>query len=254
MKTLGISFVLLSVAVAAAAVPAMVPAEDVKLGSRQTSTQLEGYDVAYFDNPDWQGFANNGTKFAYILATDSTANVNSYFPQHFAAAGQVGLYRGAVHSGSPYSSTGAEQANIFLANGGTWTNDGKTLPGALSIWYAPSRASCWGQTAQQLKAWIWDFSNTYYDVTGRRPVIRTMENFWINCLNSPTEFAADHKLWLSSPDQSSVPGPLPAGWSQYTFWQYQNLGLSMGYYGYPIGYLDKFNGDVAALHSLAAGN
>jgi len=248
-----LSFVTVLFSVLAVSHAAVVPDADADLVARgKGPTQLEGYDVGYYDNVDWQGFANNGTKFSYILASDSTANLNTNFYKHFNHARRVGLIVGAVHSASPYSSNAAEQVNYFLSNGGKWKRDGKTLPGALSIGFAPSRASCWGFTPDQLKSWIWDFSNAYNKATGRRPVIRTNTNFWTTCMNNPSEFASKHKLWLVT-YQSSTPGPLPAGWSRYTFWQYKDLGLSGGSYGTPLGYLDKFNGNKGDLHDFAVG-
>jgi hypothetical protein len=45
----------------------------------------------------------------------------------------VGMIRGAYHFALPNSSSGATQANYFAGNGGGWSWDGKTLPGALDI-------------------------------------------------------------------------------------------------------------------------
>jgi GH25 family lysozyme M1 (1,4-beta-N-acetylmuramidase) len=248
MKYLGLAYVLSSAL--AVSYGAAVPDANADLTSHGPPAQLEGYDVGYYGNVNWQGFANNGTKFAYVLATDSTANLNQNFNKNFQGARKVGLIRGAVHNASPYSSTARVQVKYFLDNGGKWKNDGKTLPGALSIGFAPSRASCWGFTPVQLKDWIWEFSNAYKKATSRRPVIRTNTNFWNTCMNQTTEFAPKHKLWLVA-YQADSPGTLPAGWSRYTFWQYKDLGTSPS--GMPLGNLDKFNGNKAALHNLATG-
>jgi GH25 family lysozyme M1 (1,4-beta-N-acetylmuramidase) len=45
--------------------------------------------------------------------------------------------RGAYHFGLPDRASGAAQAEFFVANGGRWTNDGKTLPPVLDIEYNP---------------------------------------------------------------------------------------------------------------------
>jgi GH25 family lysozyme M1 (1,4-beta-N-acetylmuramidase) len=229
---------------------AAVPDANADLASHGGPTQLEGYDVGYYDNVNWQGFAKNGTKFAYVLATDSSVNLNQNFYKNYQGASRVGLTRGAVHNASPYSSTAIVQVNYFLGNGGKWKKDGKTLPGALSIGFAPSRQPCWGFTPGQLKDWIWNFSNAYKKSTGVRPVIRTNTNFWTTCVSNTPDFASKHKLWLVT-YQTNSPGTLPAGWSRYTFWQYKDLGSSPS--GMPLGNLDKFNGNKGALHSLALG-
>jgi hypothetical protein len=60
-------------------------------------------------------------------------------PQLFVAhcdcsgATNAGLIRGGYHFARPDVSSGATQANYFLAHGGGWSADGRTLPGALDI-------------------------------------------------------------------------------------------------------------------------
>lgn len=39
---------------------------------------------------------------------------------------------------------GADQANSSVDNGGGWSADGKTLPGALDIEYSPYGDTCYG--------------------------------------------------------------------------------------------------------------
>lgn len=45
----------------------------------------------------------------------------------------AGLIRGAYHVARPDQSSGNAQAAYFLAHGGGWTGDGKTLPGAVEL-------------------------------------------------------------------------------------------------------------------------
>ena len=52
-----------------------------------------------------------------------------------------GVIRGAYHFAIPNNSTGTAQADYFIAHGGGWSADGKTLPGALDIEYNPYGAS-----------------------------------------------------------------------------------------------------------------
>lgn len=62
-----------------------------------------------------------------------TAFVDAYFNQNYVGATNNGIIRGAYHFAHPDSSSGAAQANYFLAHGGGWSRDGITLPGALDL-------------------------------------------------------------------------------------------------------------------------
>jgi GH25 family lysozyme M1 (1,4-beta-N-acetylmuramidase) len=55
------------------------------------------------------------------------------FSDNYIGATKVGLIRGAYHFGRPDTSSGAAQANFFVAHGGGWSRDGITLPGVLDI-------------------------------------------------------------------------------------------------------------------------
>lgn len=59
---------------------------------------------------------------------------NPDFSSQFTKAGAAGLFRGAYHIAIFESkSSGVDQANYFVANGGNKVNDGKTLPGAVKV-------------------------------------------------------------------------------------------------------------------------
>lgn len=73
-----------------------------------------------------------------MLKCDAAGNTALPFYDHYEAAHNAGLIRGAYHIARLYSSSGADQAAFFLANGGSWTNDESTLLGALWLECAPS--------------------------------------------------------------------------------------------------------------------
>ena len=58
---------------------------------------------------------------------------NPYFEQQYDGAYNAGLIRGAYHFAVPSGPSGGDQANYFVSNGGGWSGDGQTLPGALDI-------------------------------------------------------------------------------------------------------------------------
>ncbi|KAJ3484680.1 hypothetical protein NLI96_g5482 [Meripilus lineatus] len=196
------------------------------------------------DISNWQGSVNfntvkaNGLAFVYIKATEGTTFIDSTFSEHYIGATNAGLIRGAYHFAHPDSSSGATQANYFLAHGGGWSSDGITLPGALDIEYNPNGATCYGLSASAMVTWIRDFSNTYHSRTGVYPVIYTTTDWWKTCTGNSAAFASTNPLWIAR--YASSIGTLPAGWTFTTFWQYADSGPNPGDQ-------DLFNGDLAGL-------
>lgn len=135
--------------------------------------------VPGFDISGWQSstdFAKAyaaGDRFVYIKATEGTTFKSSMFNTQYTGATNAGFIRGAYHFAQPAASSGAAQATYFAANGGGWSNDGITLPGALDIEWNPSGDACFGLSATAMVNWIEDFVTTYHSKTGRWPVIYT---------------------------------------------------------------------------------
>ncbi|MCQ4079549.1 lysozyme [Streptomyces sp. RB6PN25] len=208
-------------------------------------TQTPGMDVsAYQGDVDWTTAWNNGARFAYIKATESTTYTNPYFAQQYDGSYDVGMIRGAYHFATPDTSSGTAQADYFVDNGGGWSADGKTLPPALDIEYNPYGAECYGLSQSGMVGWISDFSNEVHARTGRYPVIYSTTDWWTTCTGNSSAFGADNPLWIAS--YTSTPGTLPAGWGYQTFWQYADSGT------FP-GDQDYFNGDYSQLQALADG-
>src|SRR5215471_6808495 len=135
------------------------------LGSTPASAApagLKGMDVSsYQGNVNWTAAWNNGARWAYVKATEGNYYTNPYFAQQYNGSYNVGMIRGAYHFATPNDSSGANQATYFLAHGGGWSKDGKTLPGALDIEYNPYGATCYGLSQAAMVNWIRDFLNTY---------------------------------------------------------------------------------------------
>ncbi|KAK7056306.1 hypothetical protein VNI00_002859 [Paramarasmius palmivorus] len=223
-------------------VPAVLgaPAELEKRASPQ------GIDVSgYQPNVNWASVKANGVSFAFIKATEGTSFISSTFSSQYTGATNAGLIRGAYHFAHPDSSSGATQANYFLAHGGGWSGDGITLPGALDIEYNPNGATCYGLSASAMVSWIKDFSNTYHSKTGRYPIIYTTTDWWKTCTGNSAAFSSTNPLWIAR--YASSIGTLPAGWSYATFWQYADSGSN------GPGDQDLFNGDAAGLKRMATG-
>lgn len=202
-----------------------------------------GMDVSHYQGSiNWTTQYNAGARFVYIKATEGTSYTDPNFSANYTGSYNAGFIRGAYHFAQPASSSGATQANYFLAHGGRWSGDGKTLPGALDMEYNPSGATCYGLSPSAMGSWIRSFSDTYHSATGVYPVIYTSTSWWNQCVSG--DFSSTNPLWVAR--YSSSAGTLPSGWSYYTFWQNADSGK------FP-GDQDQFNGDYSRLQALAKG-
>ncbi|MFF8597516.1 lysozyme [Streptomyces sp. NPDC015232] len=209
------------------------------------AVQTEGVDVSsHQGNVAWSTLWNSGVKWAYVKATEGTYYKNPYFAQQYNGSYNVGMIRGSYHFATPDTTTGAAQADYFVNNGGGWSRDGKTLPGALDIEWNPYGATCYGKTQSGMVAWIRDFVNRYKYRTGRDPVIYTATSWWKQCTGNYGGFATTNPLWIAR--YASEVGELPAGWTYYTMWQYTSSGPTVGDHNH-------FNGDLSRVQALANG-
>ncbi|SDP17995.1 Lyzozyme M1 (1,4-beta-N-acetylmuramidase), GH25 family [Nakamurella panacisegetis] len=216
-----------------------------RTGALTTSGPTEpGVDVSgYQGNVFWSQVVAEGATFAYVKATEGTGYRSGYFAQQYNGSYSAGLERGAYHFAIPDNSTGATQADYFVANGGGWTADGRTLPGMLDIEYNPYGAECFGLTQSQMVNWLASFDFEYRTLTGRSPDIYTTTDWWTTCTGNSGAFAKES---LSIANYSGSPYPLPASWGSYNFWQFADSGV------FP-GDQERFNGDHQALVSFADG-
>lgn len=204
--------------------------------------KLPGIDVSsHQGNINWSSVAPH-VDFVYAKATEGTYYRNPYFPNQYNGPYNHGVIRGAYHFGIPNNSRGAAQANYFVAHGGRWSGDGKTLPGALDVEYNPYGAECYGLSKSVMRAWIWDFVNEYAYDTGVYPVIYSTYGWWNTCTGNASGFNNYDPLWIAR--YSSSAGTLPAGYGYYTFWQYASSGSEPGDQ-------DVFNGNYSRLQALA---
>ncbi|MEU0203758.1 MULTISPECIES: lysozyme [unclassified Streptomyces] len=213
------------------------------------ASRPKGHDVSsHQKNVDWQSAKQKGARFVYVKATESTTYRNPYFGQQYNGSRNAGLVRGAYHFALPNRSSGAAQAAHFVGNGGSWSADGWTLPPALDIEYNPydKKRKCYGLSKARMVGWIRSFSDEVKRLTGRRPVIYTTTHWWKTCTGNSSAFAADHPLWIARYDSASA-GALPAGWSSWTFWQYDNGSGALP------GDQNLFNGSLDRLKRFARG-
>ncbi|MET0694384.1 MAG: lysozyme [Propionibacteriaceae bacterium] len=180
-----------------------------------------GIDVSGWQKTvNWASWKKAGKQFAYVKATEGTTFQNPYFASQYNGAYKAGLIRGAYHFASPNGKSGVAQANYFVAHGGRWTKDGKTLPGVLDIEYNPYGSTCYGLSKKKMVAWIKAFTTQYKKLTTRDAVIYTTTDWWTRCTGNTKVFSKTNPLWVAR--YASKVGTLPGGWPYYTFWQYSS--------------------------------
>jgi GH25 family lysozyme M1 (1,4-beta-N-acetylmuramidase) len=218
-------------------------ASDAPVTLTPNVTQTPGFDVSH-----WQGSINwatqygKGARFVYIKATESTDYRDPNFNANYTGSYNAGFIRGAYHFATPNTSTAAAQADYFVAHGGGWSKDGKTLPPMLDIEYNPYGATCYGKSQADMRTWVTNFLNEVHTKTGRWATIYTTTDWWTTCTGNTAAYSTKDPLFIAR--YNSTVGTLPAGWGFYTFWQFADSGT------FP-GDQDRFNGPLSGLKDLA---
>jgi GH25 family lysozyme M1 (1,4-beta-N-acetylmuramidase) len=202
-----------------------------------------GLDVSsYQGNVDWSAVKAAGVDFAYIKASEGNYYTNPYFAQQYNGSYDQDIIRGAYHFANPSTSSGTSQADYFVDNGGGWSSDGRTLPGALDVEYNPYGPECYGLSQSEMVSWIAAFVNEYFARTHVWAVIYTRSGWWSDCTGNSTAFNSNDPLWVAN--YTGSPGVLPGDCPFYTFWQYNNAAVLPGN-------PDVFNGSTTRLQVLA---
>ena len=206
---------------------------------------VPGMDVSGWQpNVNWSSEYNKGARFAYVKATEGLSYKSPVFSSQYNGAANVGMVRGAYHFALPSLSDGATQARFFVANGGGWSADGKTLPGLLDFEWNPYSSlgnTCYNMNSIQLKNWVASFADEYKKLTGRYPAIYTATNWVKTCMG---DLKGLSHLPLHVANYSSTPGVMPGGYTDYDIWQYTDSGVFAGDSNF-------FNGTLADLQNLA---
>lgn len=205
------------------------------------TVSVPGVDVSSHDaTVDWAARWKAGKRFAWAKATEGTSYTNPLFVTQYNGSASQGFIRGAYHFALPGNSSGSAQAKYFSDNGGGWSADGRTLPGALDMEYNPySGGICYGLSKTQMASWVKDFSSYYLNRWGRYPIIYTSASWWDQCVGTATSITSVQPLWTARYAASA--GTLPTGWTAHTVWQYSDDPYDQ----------DSFNGTSAALATFA---
>jgi GH25 family lysozyme M1 (1,4-beta-N-acetylmuramidase) len=215
----------------------------------------QGVDVASFQHPsgdaiDWSKVAAAGIRFAAVKATEGTYYTNPFALTDLAAAKAAGLsviaYAFAIPNGNGGSKSAVAQADHLLGYLGA---SSRTVPITLDIEFDPYVNSdhtnqCYGLTHAAMVSWVTAFDTEIHRKTGRLPVIYTPAPWWNSCTGSSTGFS-QIPLWIPAYGATS-PG-LPAGWGNWSIWQYTSSGTVDGIETTLHTDLDQLNPGVVAL-------
>ncbi|MEE1617442.1 GH25 family lysozyme [Brachybacterium sp. J153] len=187
---------------------------------------IHGQDVSGWQGEvDWAAQAAAGSRFAWVKATEGRTYRSPAFDHQYRGAGDAGLVRGGYHFARPDSGGPEEQVDFFLANGGGWSDDGRTLPGMVDFEGYEGLPADYGLGQQEMREWIATFSSRYREATTRRPVIYTNYYWWRDVVGDWTP--KNSPLFLAA-YQDAAPTRLPGRWWAWELWQYSDSGPFAG--------------------------
>ena len=214
------------------------------------ATPIYGIDISHHNGAiNFNNINKNIVKFVYCKASQGKFFKDEMLSPYMSELKRLSIYRGAYHFMTFKDVSAAEQVTNFL-NCGIDFNEKGMLPPVLDVEWQQSaelntyisnnKAAC----IRKVKDWLVAVENA----TGRKPIIYTANSFWRDYLNSPATFG-EYPLWLAA--YNAVPGTIPAGWNNYTIWQFTESGHVDGI----VGNLDKniFKGNMSQLKRLANG-
>jgi GH25 family lysozyme M1 (1,4-beta-N-acetylmuramidase) len=221
------------------------------------SSLPQGVDVASYQHPsgaaiNWAQVALDGYKFAAIKATEGNYYQNPYYRQDASEATAAGLHVTAYAFAIPNipNANGTSQAD-YLAAYTNYKIGGLFMPVMLDLEYDPYTSTdhtnmCYGLSPSLMVTWISQFVAEAKKLTGQPPIIYTTAGWWNTCTGDSTAFTAD-PLWVAAYAINSP--PLPAGWNDWTFWQYTSSGTVNGIKGAVD--LDYFTAGPSTQQTLA---
>ncbi len=160
---------------------------------------------------NWFAVKASGQDFAMVKATEGLSYVNPYFVPDSIGMRVAGLARGSYHYADP-GLPAAPQAALF-ATITLGINGYGDLPPVLDL------EQSGGLSPAALIAWTHRYLDTVQALTGRTPIIYTYPSFWRTRMANTTAFNR-YPLWIADYNGKPAPGPLPGGWTRWTFWQY----------------------------------
>ncbi len=178
---------------------------------------VEGVDVSrYQGNIDWDAFAGQDVRFAFIKATEGSNYQDPCFSYNWEAAEASGIYAGAYHFFS-YESSGSTQAENFIQTVGSL--EGKLPPVVDLEFYGDySVTPLSKKETRQILDELLDALEAHY---GIKPIIYTTTRAYYSYLFGGGY--GEYPLWM----RNTYMEPHVS----WCFWQYSDKGTLEGYDG-----------------------
>jgi GH25 family lysozyme M1 (1,4-beta-N-acetylmuramidase) len=203
-----------------------------------------GVDVSRYttftSSTPWADLKAAGVSFVGVEATFARTPETTY-PADVEGAAAAGLYVLPYAFAFPYNpksnGTIAEQATAAVTTVKSVTSPAYAasplmLPLVVDLEFDPyyqqeGTTQCYGLSQSAMVSWIKAFLGDV-KALGKTPIIYTQQSFWHKCAADTTAFSGN-PLWLA--EYGLANPPLPAGWNNYTFWQYTSRGTVNGIKG-----------------------
>jgi lysozyme len=198
---------------------------------------VQGIDVSHFQqNVDWQKVKKAGIAFAFAKATDGTTFVDPAFEANWSRIKAGGLIRGGYHFFRADQDP-VVQANHFLQITKIAIGD---MPPVIDVEMTSNSDDA--KLVDGVSAWL----DKVEQETGIKPMIYTLASFWNAHLNN--QFGS-YPLWVANYGVTSP--KVPAGWTNWNFWQHSQGGTIDGVTGNVD--MNHFNGTLSDLVAFAKG-
>ena len=218
------------------------------LNDLQNSQPVVGIDVSHYNGIiNWNIVPQNQISFVFCKATQGINYQDEMMHSNMNELKRLNIIRGVYHYFTFKDASAKDQVNNFRNTRIDFNQPG-TLPPVIDVEWQQSeslnqyinnnRAAC----VKKLKDWLDGVENA----TGRKPIIYTNSNFWYDYLGNPPGFES-YPLWVAS-YHNDTPS-IPAGWNDYTFWQYTSNGKVSGITGNVD--KNKFRGSMKQLKKMA---
>jgi len=200
---------------------------------------IQGVDISHYNGPiDFGKVASAGVAFAYVKASEGRFTKDPLYPTNYAGLKQNQVPRGAYHFFYPQLDAQSQASNFLSVVTHLVPGD---LPPALDVEVSGE------QTAAAIAAGIQQWLDLIQQNLGRTPVIYSSASFWNTALGGTSAFAS-YPLWVAQYTSNASPN-IPAGFSDYLFWQYSESGTMPGVTGNLD--MDWFKGSPADLNQMA---
>ncbi len=197
----------------------------------------DGIDVSYYQGTiDWDRVAADGIRFAIIRVSDGTTFLDPQFDRNWQEARRVGIIRAAYQFFRPGQDATAQAQLLLNTMGPLEPGD---MPPVIDVEDTDDQPP--SVVANKVSEWI----QVVEAAVGRKPIIYTRASFWDPYVR--TQDFVDYPLWVAHYG-ANCPN-LPAGWTDWKFWQYTSSGSVNGISGRVD--MNFFNGDEAALEAFA---